>query len=208
MKVAIITCNIGGIDKIYPPVKQTADFELFYYTENNLPFPFPALNNRLKGKYLKTQAHRFLKHDIFIWIDGSVEITSEDFVETIIDELLYSEVIIQPHTERKNVYEEFNYIQKRMQQGNPYLLKRYAGQPFDQEREFYLKQGLPKEFPLYQCSFFARANNKRMNTVFNEWWDMILRYSNFDQSQFSYVAWKNNLQIAGIDNLFVRHKHE
>lgn len=208
--VAIITCNIGGIDAIYPPAKQSCDFDFFYYSENNLPFPLPELGNRLKGKYLKTQGHKFLNHDIFIWIDGSVEITNETFVEMILKEMETTELLIQEHPERKSVYEEFDYINKRMRQGNKYLLSRYAGQPFAQERDFYLKKGFPKNFPLYQCWFFVRLNNKRMNKAFDDWWDLILRFTNFDQSQFSYIAWKNNLQIKTIDtkDLLIRHKHE
>lgn len=209
-KVAIMTCNIGGIDQIHAPAQQTLPFEFFYYSENNLPFPLPALNNRLKGKYFKTQAHKFLDHDIFIWIDGSVEILSENFVELISDELSGNEIIIQRHAHRNNVYQELNYISNKMNEGNGYLLKRYAGQPFKLEAEFYSRKGMPKDFPLFQCSFFARENNKRMNSIFDQWWDMILRYSNFDQSQFSYVAWRNSLKIKSLeeDNLFVRHKHQ
>lgn len=208
--VAIMSCNIGGLDEIYPPAKQTHAFDFYYYTENNLPFPLPEMNNRLKGKYFKTQAHKFLDHDIFIWMDGSVEIYSETFVQMAIDNLQDEETLIRKHTQRENVYEELLYIINKMKEGDRYLLKRYARQPFVQEFKYYKENGLPKSYPLFNCSCFARINNKRVNTIFDEWWDMILRFSNFDQSQFSYVAWRNKLKIKMMDmeGLIARHKHQ
>lgn len=207
---SIITCNIGSLDEIYPPEKQGVDYEYYYYHENNLPFPLPDLNNRMKGKYLKTQTHRFLGNDIFIWIDGSVEIIHEDFVKACIDALQDCDIVTTLHTQRTSVYQELEYIIDRMKEGDKYLLKRYARAPFYLEYEFYKKQGLPKTFPLYGCYFFARRNNSFVNKVFDQWWEMILRYSNFDQSQFSFIAWKNKVKINTIEveKYLVRHKHE
>jgi hypothetical protein len=207
MRIALITANIGGIDEVYPPAKQTEDYELFYYTENNLPFPMPSFDNRLKGKYLKTQAHRFLDHDIFIWIDGSVEIKDGTFLTWVLQELNDCDLIIQRH-ERQTVYEEIGHILEKMKKGSPYLLKRYARQPFKQEYDFYKSEGL--NFPLYKCWFFACRNNIALNNMMNTWWDMILRYSNFDQSQFSYAAWKHQIHIHEVktEDYLIRHKHQ
>ena len=60
MRIALLTANIGGIDKVVEPTKQNIPFDYFCYTENNLPFPLPNLSNRMKGKYLKMLTHRFL----------------------------------------------------------------------------------------------------------------------------------------------------
>lgn len=197
------------MDEIYEPEKQTESAEYFYYSENNLPFPLPDLNNRLKGKYLKAQTHTFLNHDIFIWVDGSVEIINEKFIETCIEQLKRKDIITSLHTQRKNVYEEISYIINKMRGGDKYLMKRYARQPLFAEYEFYKNEGLPKNYPLYQCSFFARWNNERVNNIFDDWWQYILRYSNFDQSQFSYVGWKHGAKIKAIetDGVIKRHKH-
>lgn len=211
MKVAIVSCNIGAIDEIRPPCKQSVPFDLYYYTESTLPFPLPNLDARMKGKYLKTQMNKFVEpYDFLIWIDGSIEIIAEDFVDCCIKCLgKYGQILIEPHSQRSNVYDELEYIINKMKAGDRYLLKRYARQPLYQEYEFYRSKGLPKDYPLYQCSFFAIRNDREGDELLNDWWDAIIRYSNFDQTQLSYALWRNSTRVEKIDtkDLFIRHKH-
>jgi len=209
MTVAVEICNIGNSDEIYPLCAQSYQYELFYYTESTLPFPLPNLDNRMKGKYFKTQAHKFLNHDIIIHLDASIEVINPDFIQICIDQLLNNDVVISQHEQRKNVYEELEHIIDEMKLGNRYLLKRYVKQPLYAEYEFYKKSGMPKSYPLYNCSFFARWNSDKINTAFNDWFDYILRYSNFDQSQFAFSAWKNDLKMNVIEvkDLFIRNRH-
>ncbi len=209
MRIALLTANIGTLDEVYPPVSQTANYQLFYYTENTLPFPLPNLDNRMKGKYFKTQAHRFLDHDIFIWIDASIDIISANFIEDIINELRGYDLVSSLHMQRTNVYDELVYVIDKMKEGNKYLLRRYVKQPLYDEYSFYQNQGLPKDYPLYNCWFFARWNNIKVNEAFDIWWDTIMRYSNFDQTQFSYAAWKSGLAIKSVatDEYMIRNKH-
>lgn len=210
MRIAILTANIGNTgDEIYPLVQQTEDYELFYYTESTLPFPLPNLDNRMKGKYFKTQAHKFLNHDIFIWIDGSIEVISKEFVKICCRTLKNADVVSSLHEQRKSPYDELEYIIDQMKYGNRYLLKRYARQPLYKEYDFYREQGLPKTYPLYNCFFFARWNMPEVNTAFDTWWDTITRFSNFDQTQFSYAAWEHGLKVLPLQtqDLFIRNKH-
>lgn len=209
MTIALLTANINSIDQVYPLVKQTVDYEYHCYTENTLPFPLPELSPRMKGKYFKTQAHKFIKADVFIWIDGSIDVHNPHFIEDIVAALEGRDVVITKHPQRDNVYKELSYIIEKMKEGDRYLLKRYIKQPLWQEYDFYKAEGLPFEYPLYQCSFFAYRPTEHMQAMFNDWWDYILRYSNFDQSQFSYVAWKHGAKIGLVDGekYFIREKH-
>lgn len=210
MKVVICSANIGGIDEIHPPVKQLEPYELHYFTDQYLPFPLPNLNNRLKGKYFKTQAHRFINADIFIWIDGSVEIIDGHFVKWIQMQLSDAEIIAELHHERNNVYDELLCIINGIKSGKGYLMTRYANEPLKQEMDFYREQSMPSSFPLYKCSFFAWKVNDRTKEFFNQWWDMILKFSNFDQTAFSYVSWKLKVPVKPIDpsEYLIRHKHK
>lgn len=209
MKTAVLISNIGNSDEIYPLSKQTAEFELFYYTESNLPFPLPNLENRMKGKYFKTQAHKFLPHDIIIHLDASIEVIDKDFIQTCVDQLKGYDIVIEPHKQRNSVYQELEHIIEEMKAGNRYLLKRYVKQPLYQEYEFYKTSGMPKIYPLYQCSFFARWNNSKVNKMFDDAWDHILRYSNFDQTQICFCLWKHDMKVnvAQTDDLFIRNRH-
>jgi hypothetical protein len=209
MKICIITANIGTIDEVHPPVTQTMEYELCYYTENTLPFPLPNLDNRMKARYFKTQAHRFLDHDIFIWIDSSIEIINKDFVKIIVEYLKDADIIVSKHKQRESVYEELEYIIDKMKAGDKYLLRRYVKQPLYKEYEFYKKAELPTDFPLYNSFFFAFKKDNQTKLLMNHWWDLILRFSNFDQSQFSFCLWywMATLKVIETDDLFIRHKH-
>jgi Protein of unknown function (DUF616). len=201
MKVALIQANIGDFDDVRLIPEQSVPYDYFLITEDNLPYPLPNLNNRLKGKYVKINSHRFLTHDLFIWIDGRVEITSKDFIKTMIERAEGNDVVIQPHPERPSPYHEIEWIKAQMLAGSEYLKVRYEQEPFDREYKFYKKKGMP-EVPLYACYAFARWNNKKVNTVFQDWWMSCLEFSNFDQTQFSYVAWRHKLKISEMTDLF------
>lgn len=193
MKIALLQANIGDFDDVKPIPEQSVPYDYFLYTENNLPFPLPHLNNRLKGKYVKINSHRFLNHHLFIWIDGRVSI-KDGFIEEMIEKARGCDVVINLHPERGNPIEEIDWIGIQMKAGASYLRERYAREPFKEEKRFYKRRKMP-DVPLYACNCFARWNNDRVNAAFNDWWMMCLEFSNFDQSQFSYVAWKHKLKI-------------
>lgn len=211
-KVAIITANIGGIDGIYKMPQQTSKYDYFYYDENNLPFPLPNLENRLKSKYLKIQTHHFLpQYDMYIWIDGSIEILSENFVGFLKDSLSNHDITICKHPVRDNVYDELDCIIDAIKKGDNYLSSRYADQQLEKEVEFFKSQNFPKSFPLFACYAFARKNNHKVNKCFDEWWRKCTEFSNFDQAMFSYAARKSVLSINALDpktDLFKRNAHQ
>jgi hypothetical protein len=191
----LLTANIGDFDE---PVTHNIDLKTICYTENNLPHPLPNLNDRLKGKYVKILSHRVHNDDV-LWVDGSVQIDNPKFKEFINDHLSGYDVTIPVHPERANVYDEITYIREKMAEGKEYLISRYAKEPMKAEDYYYRKQKMPESYPLYACRVFARQNNPRVNQIFNEWWMGCLEYSNFDQTMFSFVAWKYGLRINPIE---------
>ena len=215
LRIAIVSANINDFDEHQFNLPNGCKCDMHWYTEKNLPFPLVNLNSRLQGKYIKINTHRFLKnYDAYIWIDGSVEIKDKRFISQIIKKLEGEDVAISIHPERRNVYEEIEYILARIEEGKEYLVSRYANEPLAEELVFYKNNHLPVEYPLYVCRFFARWNNKRVNRIFDDWWNGCLEYSNFDQTMFSYISWKHGLKIGELDyneiiNNFVSvHKHK
>lgn len=194
---AVLTCNIGNIDEVVRPCEQSIPAQYYCYTENNLPYPLPNLGDRLKGKYLKINAHRFLgrNYENYIWVDGRVRIISNEFVKFMTEPLRKYDIVIPLHQYRKNVYEEIDFIKTHMNEGNDYLLKRYAHEPFDSELEFYRSEGLPEDFPLFACGVFARNNNEKLNRVFRDWWLRSIEFTSFDQAMFSYIVWEFGLKV-------------
>jgi hypothetical protein len=197
---ALLTCNIGGIDEVIEPVAQTAECDYFCYTDCVLPYPLPNLGDRLKGKYIKINPHRFLPdYQNYVWMDGRVRVFDSDFVSFMTEPLSHYDIVIPLHYQRDNVYEEISFIKNLMAAGNEYLITRYKHEPFDSELDFYQAEGMPQDVPLYACGIFARRNDEKLNRIFRDWWLRSIEFTSFDQCMFSYIAWKFGLKVKSID---------
>lgn len=213
MKIAVITAIFGGMDTPKPFVEQSVQCDRIVITEANSPFPLPNLPPRLQAKYFKLQAHCvFTGYDIYVWIDGNIEITSPDFVKVMTENL--NGIRIQKHHERATIGEEIEHI---LASENPYVTTRYGKQPLKQEYEYYLSQGMPENALLYSCNIFAFNKYRNGGGFLNFWWDLVLGWSWFDQSAFSYLAAGLNrfVEIEPIDlgayyanPYFIHHNHE
>lgn len=196
LSVAVVTANFGGMDSIKPIPEQSIPFERFVFDERNSPFPFPALDNRMKARYFKLLTHEILDHDVFVWVDGNVEIKSPKFLEMVVEHLHGNDIVIRRHPERSDIFEEAESIVAAMAQGNAYLRARYYGHPLIEEVEAYRAAGHPEGFGLWWCGLFARANSARVNVAFKRWWDDGLKWNNFDQSCFAEQVRVFELKVA------------
>lgn len=187
MKIAVLTAIFGGKDtpKPFPPQSVSCDY--FCFTEENTPVPLPNLPDRLKAKYFKLQAHRVLPgYDAYVWIDGNVEVKDSGFVEKMCSGLgTLGWLKIQNHHERATISEEIEFILKSE---NIYLTTRYGEQPLKAEYQHYLESGMPPHAKLYSCNIFAWSRQSITENFFNRWWVLVLQWSWFDQSAFSFLA--------------------
>ncbi len=197
MKIAVVTAVFGGVDAPKPFAAQSVECDRFYFTEANSPVPLPNLPDRLRAKYFKLQMHRVLPgYDAYVWIDGNIEETSPDFVKVMTRFSVYDDIIIQRHHERNTIKEEVEFI---LASDNPYLTARYGAQPLKEEYEWYLSQGMPEDVALYSCNIFAYISVDQCVRFFENWWNLVLEWSWFDQSAFSFLAWRMYNEFAPIN---------
>lgn len=187
MKIAVITAIFGGMEAPKPFVAQSIECDRIVITEENTPVPLPNLPPRLRAKYFKLQAHRIWpEYDFFVWIDGNIEVKSSDFVAVMVEVAKNRGIAIQRHHERQTIKEEIEFI---LSSENPYLKVRYGAQPLQAEYEYYLRSGMPENALLYSCNIFAYCHSETW--FFNQWWNLVLCWSWFDQSAFSFLAHQN-----------------
>lgn len=194
-RVIVITANVGNFDTVHKLPEQTVSFD--YACVNNVNLE--GYSDRMKGKFPKCQGHKFFNNPILIWIDGSVEITSNTFVADMIEKLNHNMVVSPKHPHRNNCYDELDFVIRQMESGDEYLLKRYDLEKIKGELKFISDNEMPKEYPLRNAGICARWNNIKINSAFDEWWKLIQIYSEFDQVLFNYICWKHELKINEID---------
>ena len=201
MRVALVTAVFGGIDSLKPVPPQSVACDYHVFTEWTSPGLFPDLDDRMRAKFFKLQTHHILsQYDAYIWIDGSVEVTTDKFVEQILRYMPLYGVTLNKHPFRKGIVEEAAFITDGVAAGNPYLSARYAPAIIDAEVKFCLSEGYKDDWGLYECGIFARPNNARVNAFFDAWWEHCLKWSCFDQNAFPYLAWREQIDIIPFNN--------
>ncbi|HWB64868.1 MAG TPA: glycosyltransferase domain-containing protein [Chitinophagales bacterium] len=214
MKVAVVSANIGGIDEPQAHVEQSMRCHIYYVTEHNMPFPMPDFSDRLKSKYIKIQMHRFLPgFDYYIWMDGRIRMANADMVKEIIGLLKTSDFVFTAHPDRQTLAEEFDLLISCLEKNDPYIIERYAHSAFHKERAHYEKYiGSCGAMQLFASGFFAFAATPGNFRFMDEWWEMVIRFGVFDQSQLAAMVYKVNPQKTTIplynNGLFEIGKHK
>ena len=196
MKVAVISANIGGFDTEKPIPKQTVEFDRYYYTDKNLPVPMHTQDARMKAKLMKIVPHLYLpNYDVYVWLDGNIQVKSERFIETILQALDGKDISISNHPFRSDIYHEAAFICDEIKKGNKYLSTRYSIDSVKREMED-ISQDLEG---LYWCGCFARVNSRLVNIAFEEWFMQNILYTNFDQLSFVKVVNGVGLKLGIFD---------
>ena len=189
MSIAVIQANIGDFDNVLPIPAQSVPYDYFLFTEDNLPVPLATFHPRQQSTYLKHQAHRYLPgYDYYIWIDGRIEVISEDFVNDISSQT--KQITVTKHPVRQYIYDEYECIFKLMVNGNQYLSSRYELKALKAER---LK--IKGDLPLYACGCFCWKADDYMKLFMNDWYRRTMEYSGFDQCWFSQVAFERGIKV-------------
>lgn len=195
MKIAVVTAVIGGIDQPKEIPRQTVEFDRHFITD---PPAGITGNDRMKALYYKCNLVREAYPDICIWVDGKIQIQSDDFIEQIIATLGENDIAILKHGERSCIYQEVDHIEHCMKKGNEYLLTRYANKPIRRQVEAYRYFGYPANNGLNDCCIIAMRNNHVMRKVCADWWHDVYKCDGFDQVALQYHCWLYAVQIQSI----------
>ncbi len=196
MKIAVITANIGGFDTENVIPTQDIAFDRFYINDRSCPYTAYKVDNRLKAKIFKILPHKtWPGYDVYIWIDGNIQVKAGNFISRIVNKLEGGEVVISRHSERSSVYEEADFICTELKKGHKYLQARYTEESIRKEVDSF-GPGLEG---LYWCGCFARLNNEKVNKAFDDWFIDNVIWSYFDQNSFVYQMHKHQLKLNIIE---------
>ena len=188
MTIRQITAILGNMDqpKTIPP--QTVDFKRTLITGDG---------TRMDALFYKQQPHKIWNDDIFIWIDGKVQVDSPKFIEHCIASLGDGDLAIMKHKDRSCVYEEYDYIISELKKGNEYLSARYSVEKMEDEKARFKAVGYPEKNGLHDCCVIVVRNTLRIEKLLNTWnYDTGLGF--FDQTTIHYCSWHFGIPIQPI----------
>ncbi len=202
-RVAVYTTIFGNYNYLLPVMKQSVDADFFCITDNVdiehgtafgqagdgqrwkiIPIEYPTkdLPDRLRAKFFKLfpwEAYTLDRYDIMIFIDGSIGITSPDFVRHCLDSLGEADMALYAHPERDCIYDEA--------QASKPLIK-YQRQNIDGQIAFY-NSIYPKHGGLYACGVMVRRiQSETIRSLMGKWWWEIIKWTTQDQLSFPVIC--------------------
>lgn len=186
MNVAVYTCVTDSYDQLKPhPYIPGVDWIAF--TDGGLAVEgwdtracrFSPKEPRLRAKWHKVFPSKVVPdYETTIWIDGSVEITSPDFVELACSRLADSPIAMFSHPERSCIYDEAVASLD---------FKKYDLTPVLKQAAYYWDLSHPRHWGLWAGGIIARRKVPPMERLMGGWWTEIKRWGIQDQISLPYV---------------------
>ncbi len=164
-----------------------------------LPSYLDNLSNARKNRYVKLHPDEFLseeatgkKYDYTIYIDGKIRITCD--IKPLVYSLIESGKTIATHMNPRNdIYAEA---------GMAFVHKDLPYKDVKAQMDFYKSKGMPECFGVTENAVIIRkCNDPEVNSLMEQWWEQIQRFTHRDQLSLPYVLWKNGVDISYIFSL-------
>jgi len=213
MKIAIYTAIYGGYDSLKEQPVQSIACDYICFTDN------PDLKSdtwkikvsdvanqhpRMKAKYFKIMSHDVLpEYDLTVWIDGSAQILTTDFVKDLITMAKKDKLMVFRHPENRDcIYQEAEYCKD---------MPKYRGLPIMDQVRYYQMRGYPEHNGLMACGLVYRTNDLSNVQFNNAWWEENKMWTYQDQLSFPYCLWKLSLnakiiELDQYDNYLINFK--
>lgn len=210
MKTVLITAVYGNFDNPKPLNENHGFDEAVFVTDNphlQVPGwrmiyqPVAGVAPRMAAKLPKMKPYDFIDADLFVWIDGSFEVTSNNlrgFAEAAVDE---HDFAVWEHPDR--VYRNCLYKEAALCQDWP----KYRDYPIRAQVAAYRKEGMPEDFGLWGCGTIAWRNNDEAKKFGLLWLAENLKWSIQDQVSFPYLVWKYKPNFGVFDGHEYKNKH-
>lgn len=186
MKIAILTAILGDFDTPFDPVEQklpkgVEEIAFHRFTDEDFP-PITGLTPRLQYRIPKLFGwEMFPGYDVYIWLDGSVTLKRDDCVKWFLEQLGKADMAFFKHPTRRNIRQESDHIEEKLQQDHYYITPRYKNGLHKEMVNVALSDPTFKDNALYTSTAFIYRNNEYAQKALKEWWFYQSRYYTCDQ---------------------------
>ena len=203
-KIAVYTTIFNDYAKLYNIPVQSVDADFYCITDDInaimaqpspggrdpksprwqlilVSYPNHGLHPRMRAKFFKMfpwEAAALSGYDTVIFIDGSIEITSGDFVKFMVESCT-GDIALYRHPQRDCIYEEAKASQE---------LIKYIGQDINAQTNFYM-QLYPPHGGLWACGVMVRKiGSPRIRELMAKWWWENIKWTYQDQISFPVIC--------------------
>jgi hypothetical protein len=179
-KVAIYTVLTGNYDNLAPQtLTNGADHFLFTDDETNQIEGFKTIlieksdDPKLSSRHYKLLAHKYLPdHTLYIYFDASYTITKDlrGLIKSVYRD--NTKLSLKRHPARNCIYTEASRVK---------ILAKAQPEKIDTQISTYREEKYPEKAGLYECGFFIRANNQKINNIFEDWYKELTIHTHRDQ---------------------------
>lgn len=194
--IAVVTAVAGDYDYIGSHVYNN-DVDYLFFTDGqalpvdnqwqviDLPTTVTDIPRKM-AKFPKLNPHYFDRlrdYRYVIWIDGSMQIKTEQFVPEILS-YMKNGLVLSPHFDGRDC----GYGEATIRP------PKYADEPLDAQCDFYRSEGFPEHYGLWECGVQARDMTVPLVEEFGKvWMQEVLDWSTQDQVSCGYALWKTGL---------------
>lgn len=203
MSIAVLSANLGGIDKSLDHVPQSLLFDNFVFNDDNFPPRDKAMTHRLQAKIPKCFGWQLKPgYDTYMWLDGNITLDDTGALKYFADALEGHDIVVLKHPRRPTVWKEGRYIEQGLDEQSKYLVSRYDHEWLKQQMEVINSDPDYTDDLLVCGGVFMYRNTPEVQAMLKEWWYHITRYLIMDQCSFTYVLKKSGLRVNVLPDVF------
>ena len=195
------TCICGDYDNLESPYFIDFNWDYVCFTDNqnllkykNLgiwqirPLVFAQLDQIKNARWHKTHPHvLFPEYKLSIWIDSNINILSRKLVKIA---KTNKNLLVPYHFTRDCIYDECKAVID---------CKKDSPENVEKILNFLKKEHMPTHYGLNETNILIRHHGDAfIQKIMEEWWYFIENYTRRDQLSFSYILWKNGIDIKDI----------
>lgn len=188
MKKIVYTVLLGDY-KLNEPVYKNKDWSLICFTDQDMMsenWSIKKVEGGLKkSREIKICCDKYVDFDICLYLDAKFKIKCD--LDDFVKDNLKSNIAVMKHNKRKCVYDEGHFCIKIGKDNKEIILK---------QLKQYENDKFPKNFGLYAPGIMIRKNTKEVNHFMKLWYDEVDKYSYRDIISFSYILWKNPINLS------------
>ena len=152
----------------------------------------------MNAKIHKILTHLYVNTPFIVWMDGNMILKQDP--HKLVDLMKDKDFAFFKHHSRGDLYKEIKAVLQ---------VKRGIPEELIEQREDYLRRGIPTKLGMSECPAFIRRNSPAANAAFEMWWAEICRYSERDQISwpvaFQGQSWETIPGNVFEENDFFKH---